>query len=145
LVLFDINHLESGHALMDTGPRDRIIALLDKPTLPYRLTLVSNENDNSPKVALTQKNATSSKTTVLPISLAWPAGVYSLSHVALPFAPDDPLYGGDEAGESPGIQIGNVVLRGEKGVLHIDPASLLRMHWNPFYDYLEQRVVRFIQ
>lgn len=145
LVLFDINHLESGHALMDTDPRDRIIALLDKPTLPYRLTLLSNENDNSPKVALTQKNATSSNTTVLPISSAWPAGVYSLSHVALPFAPDDPLYGGDEAGDSPGIQIGNVVLRGEKGVLHIDPASLLRMHWNPFYDYLEQRVVQFIQ
>jgi alpha-beta hydrolase superfamily lysophospholipase len=145
LVLFDINHLESGHALMDTSPRDRIIALLDKPTLPYRLTLVSNENRSSRKVVAIQKNAISDKTTVLPLSSAWPVGVYSLSHVAMPFAPDDPLYGGDEARESPGIQIGNVVLRGEKGVLHIDPASLLRMHWNPFYGYLEQRVVQFIQ
>ena len=61
----------------------------------------------------------------------------------MPFAPDDPLYGGDDAEKSPGINIGNVVLRGEKGVLRINPASLLRLHWNPFYDYLEQRVLQF--
>lgn len=27
------------------------------------------------------------------LGLEWPAGVLSLSHVALPFPPDDPLYG----------------------------------------------------
>ena len=145
LVLFDINHLEAGHALMDIGPRDRIAALLDKPTLPYRLTLVTNESSESPRVDVIQKNAGSEKTTALSLASVWPGGVYSLSHVALPFAPDDPLYGGDEAGESPGIQIGNVVLRGEKGVLRIDPANLLRMHWNPFYKYLEERVKQFTQ
>jgi len=111
----------------------------------YRLTLITNENRSSRKAVVIQKNAAGNTTTVLPLSSAWPVGVYSLSHVALPFAPDDPLYGGDEAGESPGIQIGNVVLKGEKGVLRIDPASLLRMHWNPFYDYLEERVMQFMQ
>jgi len=34
---------------------------------------------------------------------------------------DDPLYGGENAGKSPGIQLGNVVLRGENGVLRINP------------------------
>ena len=143
LVLFDSNRLAAKNPLMDTGPRDVIAALLDKPILSYRLSLISNESASSRKVALYQRYTGSSEKTVFPLSLAWPAGVYSLSHVALPFAPDDPLYGGDDAEKSPGINIGNVVLRGEKGVLRINPASLLRLHWNPFYDYLEQRVLQF--
>lgn len=145
LVLFDINRAEAGDALVNTGPRNVIAVLLDHPTLSYNLALVSNENRSSRKVVVTRKNAGDNHTTLLPLSSAWPEGVYSLSHVALPFAPDDPLYGGDQAKESPGIQIGNVALRGEKGVLRINPASLLRMHWNPFYDYLERRVVQFVQ
>jgi alpha-beta hydrolase superfamily lysophospholipase len=144
LVLFDINRLAAKNPLVDTGPRDVIAALLDKPMLSYRLSLVSNESASSRKVAVYQRYTGSSEKTVFPLSLAWPAGVYSLSHVALPFAPDDPLYGGDDASESPGIQLGNVVLRGENGVLRFNPASLLRMHWNPFYDYLEQRVLKFM-
>ncbi|MGB5992532.1 MAG: alpha/beta fold hydrolase [Desulfobacterales bacterium] len=144
LVLFDINRLAANNPLVNTGPRDKIAALLDKPMLSYRLSLVSNESASSRKVAVYQRYTEGSEKNVFPLSLAWPAGVYSLSHVALPFAPDDPLYGGDDAEKSPGIQIGNVVLKGENGVLRINPASLLRLHWNPFYDYLEQRVLKFM-
>ena len=144
LVLFDINRLEANDPLVDTGTRDKIAALLDKPMLSYCLSLVSNESTSSRNVAVYQRYTGSNKKSVFPLSLAWPAGVYSLSHVALPFAPDDPLYGGDDAEKSPGIQIGNVVLRGEKGVLRVNPASLLRLHWNPFYDYLEHRVLKFM-
>ena len=144
LVLFDINRLAANNPLVNTGPRDKIAALLDKPMLSYRLSLVSNESASSRKVAVYQRYTEGSEKNVFPLSLAWPAGVYSLSHVALPFAPDDPLYGGNDAEKSPGIQIGNVVLKGENGVLRINPASLLRLHWNPFYDYLEQRVLQFM-
>jgi alpha-beta hydrolase superfamily lysophospholipase len=144
LVLFDINRLAANNPLVNTGPRDKIAALLDKPMLSYRLSLVSNKSASSRKVAVYQRYTEGSEKNVFPLSLAWPAGVYSLSHVALPFAPDDPLYGGDDAEKSPGIQIGNVVLKGENGVLRINPASLLRLHWNPFYDYLEQRVLKFM-
>ena len=59
------------------------------------------------------------------IGLVWPDHVYSLSHIALPFPGNDPLYGGDDPGESPGIQLGTVALRGEKGVLQV-PARLSR-------------------
>ncbi|MCJ7540553.1 MAG: alpha/beta fold hydrolase [Desulfobacterales bacterium] len=144
LVLFDINRLAANNPLVNTGPRDKIAALLDKPMLSYRLSLVSNESASSRKVAVYQRYTEGSEKNVFPLSLAWPAGIYSLSHVALPFAPDDPLYGGNDAEKSPGIQIGNVVLKGENGVLRINPASLLRLHWNPFYDYLEQRVLQFM-
>jgi alpha-beta hydrolase superfamily lysophospholipase len=144
LVLFDINRLAANNPLVNTGPRDKIAALLDKPMLSYRLSLVSNESASSRKVAVYQRYTEGSEKNVFPLSLAWPAGIYSLSHVALPFAPDDPLYGGNDAEKSPGIQIGNLVLKGENGVLRINPASLLRLHWNPFYDYLEQRVLQFM-
>ncbi len=73
----------------------------------------------------------------------WPPGVYSLSHVALPFAPTDPLYGGPEAGHSPGIALGNLAPRGERGILRVSGTDLLRLRWNPFYDYVEDRVLQF--
>ena len=63
--------------------------------------------------------------------------------MALPFPPDDPLYGSVGA-ESPGIQLGNVALRGERGVLQVSAADMLRLRWNPFYSYLERRVVEFM-
>jgi hypothetical protein len=76
------------------------------------------------------------------LGLAWPAGVYSLSHVALPFRPDDPVYG-DGRTDSPGIRLGNLGLRGERGVLRIAAADLIRLRWNPFYSFLSQRVLAF--
>lgn len=37
--------------------------------------------------------AGSTRETVMPLSVAYPQEVYSLSHVAIPFPPDDDLYG----------------------------------------------------
>jgi hypothetical protein len=75
----------------------------------------------------------------------WPQGVYSLAHIALAFSPQDPLYGGPDAAESPGLQLGNVALRGERGILRVSGGALLRMHWNPFYEHLENRVLEFME
>jgi hypothetical protein len=70
--------------------------------------------------------------------------VYSLSHVALPMPPDDPVYGGDEAGPSPGIDLGNRALRGEKGVLRVPAADMLRLRYNPFHSYMQHSVLEFM-
>ncbi len=144
MVLFDINRFAGKDPLINSDPRDAIAALLDRPKLPYRLSWVSNENASSRKVAEYQRNLESSRETAIPLPYEWPRTVYSLSHVALPFPYSDPLYGGDAAETSPGIQIGNVILRGERGVLHVNPATLLRLRWNPFYGYMEERVLGFI-
>ena len=76
--------------------------------------------------------------------MAWPAGLYSLSHVALLFPYDDPLYGGSESAAGPGIRLGNLALRGERGLLQVSDADMLRLRWNPFYPYLEQRILAFL-
>ncbi len=75
--------------------------------------------------------------------MEWPPGVYSLAHIALPFRGDDPLYGGENPKASPGIQLGNIALQGERGVLRVSAADMLRMRWNPFHSYLEERVLSF--
>jgi hypothetical protein len=75
-----------------------------------------------------------------PRGLDWSAGVYSLSHVALPFPPDDPVYGdrAHAAGHAP--QLGAVELPGERNVLVVSAGQLMRLRYNPFFSYVLKRV-----
>ncbi len=145
LVLFDINQYARIESLLDFSPRDLIKSLLQGRDLTYRLTVVTNENPSSRKVIVKEAGSEGGRKSVVPLCLKWPRDVYSLSHVALPFPPHDPLYGGDRARPSPGIQLGNVALRGEHGRLRVRAADLLRLRWNPFYDYMELRVLQFME
>ena len=71
--------------------------------------------------------------------------VYSLSHVALPFPPDDPVYGSGEAVGEPGVlNIGGVAPRGERGLLALPMDLLMRLRYNPFFPYLAERLVEEI-
>ena len=65
--------------------------------------------------------------------------------MALPFAPTDAVYGGPDAERSPGIQLGNLDLRGERGVLQISGTELLRLRWNPFFGYVVGRIMIFTE
>ncbi len=145
LVLFDINRNVDVAMLLKHDPRTVFKPLLEKSDRGYDLTVVTNEGPETNRVV--------ARTTVhgkedysAPIELGeWPPGIYSLAHVALPFSPRDPVYGGPSAGESPGIQLGNLAPRGERGVLRVSGTDLLRLRWNPFFDYVESRVLRFTQ
>jgi hypothetical protein len=77
------------------------------------------------------------------LELAWPPGVYSLAHVSLPFPAEDPVYGVAAARRGP-LPLGRLELRGERGAL-LAPAELLaRLRYNPFFPYLAERIVRFV-
>ena len=78
-----------------------------------------------------------------PLNLAWPRGVISLSHVALPFAPDDPLYGQDPPGKEDLLFLGQMAIQGERDLLKIPYSFLVRLRHNPFYAYLETRVLEW--
>jgi len=75
----------------------------------------------------------------------YPLRLYSLSHVAIPIAENDAVYGNGEGKKSNGITLGNLVLRGERGVLQISATSMLRLRWNPFYSYVEKRIHQFVK
>jgi hypothetical protein len=95
LVLFDINRntaIKSTMLVSDPGPlTDR---MMTDQSLPFAVTFVTNENPHSSRVVARRKAPFSlEKLDTEYLDLSWPRGVVSLSHVALPIPPDDPLYG----------------------------------------------------
>ena len=70
----------------------------------------------------------------------------SLSHVALPFRADDPLYGSQPPDvPSPIISLGRLSLRGENAVLTVPTSALTRISWNPFFSYMSRRIGEFVE
>ena len=78
------------------------------------------------------------------LHLEWPRGVISLSHVALPFSPHDPLYGEFPPDSKDVLYLGQIGIRGERGLLKISSDWLLRLRYNPFYTVLETRVLEWL-
>jgi len=144
LVLFGTNREAEIGPLMDWDPVAVVQALQSNPHPTFTLSLVMNENPQSRKVIVRSQRPGEQGPSDLDIGLSWPRDLYSLAHVALPFPPEDPLYGGRPEGKSPGIQLGDLALRGERGVLLVPAAEMLRLRWNPFYPYIEGRVLEFL-
>ncbi|MCP4693482.1 MAG: alpha/beta hydrolase [Desulfobacterales bacterium] len=144
LVLFDVNRRSGAkQALIKYSGAD-VEAMFGKTDLSFTISLVTNARENDPRVMVRGKEPGKKKIVSTPLELSWPDGLYSLSHVALPFPPDDPLYGGPNARKSPGVHIGNTALRGERGLLRIPARDMLRLRWNPFYPYMERRIMVFL-
>ena len=143
LVLFDINRYSEIDPLMKENPSAWVDPMLESDNPDFLLTLLSNRSRDHTQVVAFSRRSGSSEVEECNTGLSWPDDVYSLSHVALPIPPDDPVYGGDKAGPSPGIHLGDLALRGEKGVLRVPAADLLRLRYNPFHDYLEKRILVF--
>ncbi|MCP5248026.1 MAG: alpha/beta fold hydrolase [Candidatus Accumulibacter sp.] len=144
LVLFDINRMAEIEPLLKFDPAAAVRALRDNPERAFALSLVSNENANSRRVVELTLASGEQRPREAALDLSWPDGVYSLAHVALPFPPDDPVYGGQAVRQGGVIQLGDVALRGERGVLQIPASDILRLRWNPFFPYVEARVLAFL-
>jgi len=146
LVLFDINRNAAVKATLlvsDPGPLTN--RLMANPGLPFAVTFVTNENPGSVNLVSRHKAPHSPEPSdIEDIGLAWPPGVVSLSHVALPFPPDDPLYGRQAPEDGELVFLGDLPIRGERGLLKIPPDWLLRMRYNPFYDYMQRRVFQWL-
>lgn len=145
LVLFDINRRAEIEPVMNQNPSAWIDPMLKDGNPHFMLTLLSNMDLKNNRVFASSRMPDSSKIDSCDTGLSWPGDVYSLSHVALPIPPDDPVYGGDKTISSPGIKLGDMSLRGEKGVLKVPAADLMRLRYNPFYPYLEYRVANFMR
>jgi alpha-beta hydrolase superfamily lysophospholipase len=145
LVLFDINRKAGIEDILRWRPDDMLAALQQAPRDAFGLTLVTNQNEQVPDVEARHWRPGQDQFSKEPLGLRWPPGVYSLSHVALPFPPDDPLYGGRPVESSPGIRLGDIAMRGERGALAVSADALLRLRWNPFYSYMENRTLAFIE
>jgi len=143
LVLFDINRSAEVESLLTSDPTAWIDTTLHNDDLNFTVMLLTNENKRSTRIVGQRLRPEAGDLSECVLDVHWPPDVYSLSHVAPPFAPDDPLYGGPDAPESPGVKLGNLALRGERGALRIAPGDLLRLRWNPFYEHMLDRVLAF--
>ena len=145
LVLFDINRYAVKSTLLVDDPGPLTARVMTDATLPFAVTLVTNEDPESTMVVARQKVPFSAEVSMLErLDTAWPRGVISLSHVALPFPPDDPLYGERPPGNEDVLFLGQMSLQGERGLLKLPADWLLRLRHNPFYAYLERRVVEWV-
>ncbi len=141
LVVFDVNRSTVVRTFLKRREEGRLDQLLPRRPRRYRLTVVTNAADGTREVVERDVAAGSEETRVRPLGLSWPDGVYSLSHVALPFPPDDPLFGSEPApDDSFPVQLGTLQPRGERAVLTVPVEQLMRLTWNPFFPLVEERV-----
>lgn len=145
LVLFDINRFAAKSILTVYDPRALSTRVIGIAGLPFAVTLVTNEHADSPAVvALRQAPLSAEVSPAEPLGLAWPGGVISLSHVALPIPADDPLYGQRPPDNDDVLFLGQMAIQGERGLLLLPSDWLLRIRHNPFYAYLEAQALEWI-
>lgn len=142
LVLFDVNRLAAGSVLQVYDPRALTARVVGDARLTFAVTLVTNEDPGSlAVVARHQPPFTAEFVSTEPLGMSWPPSVLSLSHVALPIPPDDPLYGQRPPDDAQTIFLGQMAIQGERGLFALSPDWLLRIRHNPFYAYLETRAI----
>jgi len=143
LILFDVNRTAEVQHLLKNDPKSVLATHMQDAGEDFALTVITNADEQSRNVVEHHRPAGSSNMRKIPLDLEWPAELFSLGHLALPFSPTDPLYGGKYSRQSDHVQLGSAALRGERGVLRISAGDMLRIRWNPFYSYLERRILEF--
>jgi alpha-beta hydrolase superfamily lysophospholipase len=141
LVVYDLNRSSTALHLMKTRPPDleEYFRSLDK--LDYDVTIVRNTDDTR-DIEILKLRAGDAGSTIAPTNLRWPQGVYSLSHIAIPFRTDDPVYGKKDKPDT--LTLGSLAPRGEAGVLMLTSNYFLRMRSNPFYGLQARTLVEWL-
>lgn len=146
LVLFDVNRHAAKSVLMVYDPSALSTRVMGNSGLAFGVTLVTNESDESLRlVARHQPPFSAEIDRTEQLDVEWPPGVISLSHVALPFPPDDPLYGQRPPEHGGMLFLGQMAVFGERGTLVLPAEWLLRLRHNPFYAYLEATALEWIR
>ncbi|MGB5999479.1 MAG: alpha/beta hydrolase [Thermoanaerobaculia bacterium] len=144
LVLYDINREKINTSVLVADPGPLTARLMANDDLPFALTLITNEHSESAAIVHRRKASMSAEVLLEAVDASWPAGMISLSHIALPFPPDDPLYGRGPAPSEDTIFLGQMDVRGERGLLRFPTDWLMRLRHNPFYDYQQSRVLEWL-
>ena len=144
LVLFDVNRANDLQDFILDKERTMLDQLKEGQETQFSFTLVANKTGDTRMVQARTRLAGEEDFSAEDLRASWPSGVYSLSHVAIPFEDTDPWYGA--ATEFDGEQvlsIGAIAPRGEQGLLTVPAAQLMRLRHNPFFDYVARRTDNF--
>jgi hypothetical protein len=143
IVLFDVNRTVKFGPLLRPSSYVALDRLTPTAAQAYRFTAIVNAGEDS-DATLERSIAPGQLEAVdKPLGLPYPPGVFSLSHLAIPIPPNDPLYGTHPDPRSRmefGLNLGALEARGERGALSVDQDFLTRLPSNPFFPYLLARV-----
>jgi alpha-beta hydrolase superfamily lysophospholipase len=141
LVLFDVNHLSGIDVFVQPADQSLFDSLFGRQPRRYRRVLVTNGSAETRDVDAETIEPNAAVASRQPLGLAWPPEVFSLTHVAIPFPADDPLYGLVGPGKAAGLlPIGRLSPRGERAVLTVGTDTLMRLSSNPFFPFVAERV-----
>ena len=144
LVIFGVNRTDGALGFLKDDYSAVVDSVRSRTERRYDFTVLSNASETSRDVWAYTDCAGNACKREAPLDIAWPPSVFSLSHVALPFAPDDPFYGSVPGPESPGdFTLGSLQPRGERSVLVIPTEQLMRLRYNPFMPFMLDRVSAF--
>jgi alpha-beta hydrolase superfamily lysophospholipase len=146
LVLFDINRRNDLRSFVKHDVDTLLESLETRERVPFRVTLVTNSREGSREMAAEHRAPEEPGFgDVETLDLSWPPNVYSLSHVAIPFPPDDPFYGAVGDPQGVGLRLGKLQPRGERNTLSVPVDMFMRLRYNPFFDYVKERIVQFCE
>jgi len=141
LVLFDVNRNVKFGPLLRPSAETALSRIVPPGVRTYRLTVVTNAGEGTDDAVERVVEAGETEERSRLLGLQYPKGVFSLSHVALPFPLSDSLYGlTPDLTEDFGVHLGSLAPRGERGTLIVSLDALLRMSSNPFFPYMAQRI-----
>lgn len=141
LALFDLNRYIKFGPLLRSGNHLQAERLLPPTPRNFRSTVITNAGSDTRDVKELSTAAHSNSEQRRALSLAFPADVFSLSHLALPFPLTDPLYGTQpDNSDDFGVNLGAMAIRGERGALIISQDALTRLTSNPFFPYMSERI-----
>lgn len=144
IVLFDVNRDPVFDVLMRPTSSRALSRVLPTGPQRFRITVLGSVPPDDAIVETTiEAHSTESRTR--PLALHYPPGVFSMSHVSLPFPLDDSLYGTTpNPDEFYGTHLGTQAPRGERGALVLNIDAMMRMASNPFFAYVLDRVRELI-
>lgn len=145
LVVFDVNQQFVTQGLIKSSGKNFKTRLLEQEALPFRVEFITNMVESQNGLGQLIRNSQKIEISKQKLPFSWPKGLYSLSHVALPFSPDDPIYGNLFMRKDDNVRLGNISVRGEKKVFAIPAQNMHRLRHNPFYKHLEDRVFSFLK
>jgi len=146
LVLFDLNRHANFAPITKESASTYLQKTFGNGPHPYHFVKISNRNSSTLDVSEWRQAPGELTVKERPLDLAFPPGVFSLSHVSVPFPADDPTFGLEpKMDEFYGIRLGNVPLRGESGTVIIKADAGMRLYSNPFYPYMQERIFNWLE
>ena len=144
LVVYDVNRSSTMLHLMKNVPRDPAEYFESAAPLEFGVTILRNRHRDGPEIDIFTLAAGQTRPLIEETDFKWPRGIYSLSHIAIPFRMSDPVYGAGPNDDDSRVVFGALAPRGERGVLRLSPAYFLRTRYNPFFEFQENHLIEWL-